>query len=276
MSAQGNEAEAVLEFLAAGSVLEQAGPSLTPRLRLAQTRGDERRGDVGRERVQNLTSPTGTSARMAEESIFRREGDFWLLMFEGQTAHLRDQKGLHYLARLLAEPGREFHVVDLVVGDRAESRSASRAATPDLRGPRGADAAQLLDAPARVSYRRRLVEIESDIEDAREMGDSERAAQADSERDFIVRELAGAVGLGGRNRRASSASERARVGVTQAVRHALARIRVYNLPLGEHLDRAIRTGPTVRTCPTLGCTEVGTSDKCDGSSSKEEEPRATV
>ena len=28
---------------------------------------------------------------------------------------LRDLKGLHYLARLLAHPGREFHVLDLVV-----------------------------------------------------------------------------------------------------------------------------------------------------------------
>ncbi len=74
------------------------------------------------------------------------------------------------------------------------------------------------------------------------MGDSERAAHADAERDFIVRELGRAVGLGGRNRRASSASEQARVSVTQAVRQAMARIGDYNVPLGKHLDRAIRTG----------------------------------
>ena len=74
------------------------------------------------------------------------------------------------------------------------------------------------------------------------MGDSERAAQADTERDFIVRELSRAFGLGGRNRRAGSASERARVSVTRAVRQAMARIQEHNSPLGEHLDRAIRTG----------------------------------
>ncbi len=74
------------------------------------------------------------------------------------------------------------------------------------------------------------------------MGDSERAAQADAERDFLVRELARAVGLGGRDRRAGSASERARASVTRAVRQAMARIREHNAPLGEHLDRAIRTG----------------------------------
>jgi hypothetical protein len=194
------------------------------------------------ESVQKKTAPPGASARFAQENSFRREGEFWLVMFDGHTAHLRDQKGLHYLARLLAEPGREFHVVDLVIRAGAESGQASRAIEPDLRVPGGLDGAQLLDAHAKESYRRRLVEIEADIEDAREMGDAERAAQADTERDFIVRELARAVGLGGRNRRASSASERARVSVTQAVRQAMARIREYNLPLGEHLDRAIRTG----------------------------------
>ena len=74
------------------------------------------------------------------------------------------------------------------------------------------------------------------------MGDSERVAQADTERDFIVRELSRAFGLGSRNRRAGSATERARVSVTRAVRQAMERIQEHNSPLGEHLDRAIRTG----------------------------------
>ncbi len=41
-------------------------------------------------------------------------GDYWALSFEDHTVNLRDLKGLHYLARLLAHPGREFHVLDLV------------------------------------------------------------------------------------------------------------------------------------------------------------------
>ena len=74
------------------------------------------------------------------------------------------------------------------------------------------------------------------------MGDDERAARAAAERDFLVRELARAVGLGGRDRRMGSASERARASVTRAIRQAMARIRAHLPPLGEHLDRAIRTG----------------------------------
>ena len=66
--------------------------------------------------------------------------------------------------------------------------------------PRSAlgDAGEILDAQAKEAYRRRLAEIDEDIDEAQAAGDAERAAQADAERDFLIRELAGAVGLGGR------------------------------------------------------------------------------
>jgi hypothetical protein len=108
--------------------------------------------------------------------------------------------------------------------------------------PDAGDAGQLLDARAKEAYRRRLAEIDEDIEEARAMADVDRAAQADAERECLVRELARAVGLGGRDRRAASASERARSAVTRAIRQGLARIREHNASLAEHLDRTIRTG----------------------------------
>ena len=104
------------------------------------------------------------------------------------------------------------------------------------------DAGEMLDARAKNAYRRRLAEIEDDIEQARALGDTERESQADAERDFLVRELSRAVGLGGRDRRAASASERARVGVTRAIRYAMTRIGEHHPLLGEHLNLAIRTG----------------------------------
>ncbi len=221
--AEGNEALALLEFRTARSVFEQIGA------KLEASRAAEACGDA-------LAQPALSRAdvRVEHENVFRREGDYWSVVFEEHTVRLRDVKGLHYLARLLGDPGREFHVLDLVVGDRVEPGTASASGE--------SDSGELLDPQAKESYRRRLVEIETDIEEARAMGDSGRAAQADAERDFIVRELSRAFGLGGRNRRAGSASERARVSVTRAVRQAMARIQEHNSPLGEHLDRAIRTG----------------------------------
>ena len=106
----------------------------------------------------------------------------------------------------------------------------------------GDDAGPLLDAQAKAAYRRRLGEIEEDLAEATSMADLGRIAQAQAEREFLVRELSRAVGLGGRDRRAGSASERARVSVTRAVRQALARIREHHGPLADHLEGVVRTG----------------------------------
>jgi tetratricopeptide (TPR) repeat protein len=174
-------------------------------------------------------------------SVFRREDDYWLVVFEGHTVRVRDLKGMHYLERLLADPGREHHVLDLVA---AESGTGVRVDGRVAGLPRSGlgDAGEILDPRAKEAYRRRLAEIEEDIDEARTSGDGERAAQAELERDFLVRELAHAFGLGGRERRAALASERARVAVTRAVRQAMARIEEHHPQLGEHLTRTIRTG----------------------------------
>ena len=179
---------------------------------------------------------------VASGNVFRREGDYWSVIFDGHTVHVRDLKGMRYLARLLADPGREHHVLDLVAAEAGHRVRAGSGQAANL--PRSAfgDAGEILDARAKDAYRRRLAEIDDDIEQAHATGDAERAAQADTERGFLVRELANAFGLSGRGRRAASASERARAGVTRAVRQAIARIGEHHPGLGEHLSRTIRTG----------------------------------
>jgi tetratricopeptide (TPR) repeat protein len=238
--AEGNEEHAVVEFQAAESGFERVGAAELA-AEAVRACGGAKRDDM-RPRVRLPQARPSNGDASAFENVFRREGDYWSVAFEGQTVRLRDLKGLRYLARLLADPGREFHVLDLVAGERGRSGDAVRSAEPGLTLLSGLDAGVLLDSQAKEAYRRRLTEIEEDIEEARAFANDERAAQAEAERDFLVRELARAVGLGGRDRRASSASERARASVTRALRQAMARIHGYHPTLGEHLDRAIRTG----------------------------------
>jgi hypothetical protein len=155
---------------------------------------------------------------------------------------VRDLKGMRYLARLLADPGREFHVLDLVAAETGREVPVDGDRLADLPHSSLGDAGELLDTRAKDAYRRRLAEIDDDIADAHTSGDDERAARSAAERDFLIQELARAFGLGGRGRRAASASERARAGVTRAVRQAISRIGQNHPRLGEHLGRTIRTG----------------------------------
>jgi hypothetical protein len=92
--------QADLELAAARAVLD--------RIEAAQT-AQPAAGVEGRDGLDELAA--------ADLNVFRREGDYWSLVFEGRTVRVRDLKGMRYLARLLADPGREFHVLDLVAAE---------------------------------------------------------------------------------------------------------------------------------------------------------------
>ncbi|MEX2554934.1 MAG: AAA family ATPase [Actinomycetota bacterium] len=181
-------------------------------------------------------SPPAAPSAMNE---FVREGEYWSVAYDGPSFRIRDSKGVRYLATLLASPAREFHVLDLVGHGGAGSVAARE---DDLAAGDLGDAGEILDPEAKAAYRSRLAELDQTIEEARSWGDGERAARAVEEREALVQQLAGAVGLGGRDRKAASASERARVNVTRAIKAAVARLAEQSPPLGAHLDATLRTG----------------------------------
>jgi hypothetical protein len=190
----------------------------------------------------------GTAAAPeASRNVFRREGEYWTVVFEGSVVRVRDAKGLRHLARLLAHPGRELHATDL---EAAQSRPAPAAVGPGGRAGGGelavrpdlGDAGALLDATAKAAYRARLGELRAELEEAEGFHDPVRATRARHELEFLVTELARAVGLGGRDRRAASHAERARLNVTRAIRAAVANLARANPALGRHLAATIRTG----------------------------------
>jgi tetratricopeptide (TPR) repeat protein len=244
--AEGNEERALLEFRAARSTFERVGAVRQAECAAhacAHAGGD---GLSGLDERPPASSPAGAGANEGgfapRLSAFHREGEYWSVTFEGHTARLRDVKGLRYLTRLLADPGHAFHVLDLVAVERDHTADWTQSTNSGLAFAAQGDAGEMLDARAKDAYRRRLAEIDEDIEEAQSLADSERQVQAETERDFLLRELSRAVGLGGRDRRAGSASERARASVTRAVRSAMVRIREHNPALGAHLERSIRTG----------------------------------
>jgi len=236
-----NWAEMLLRRDAAGD-RERAAELLAEAVKTADELGmsplRDRAAALDKSGGASLTEPRVSGATL---SVFRRDGEYWSIAYERDAFRLKDSKGLRYLARLLERPGRELHALDLVAGEREAGRP-TRTSEPGLTSSRLGDAGEALDAQAKAEYRRRLEELEGELDEARAFGDPERAARAEEERDFLVRELAGAVGLGGRDRRLGSPSERARVSVTRAIRSALARLDEHSSALGDHLERTIQTG----------------------------------
>ena len=191
----------------------------------------------------------------AQKGIFRKEGEYWTVGYGGKSFRLKDTKGLGYLAHLLRHPAAEFHVLDLVGGiagqhDEDETIGSAQSlprGEDDLEkagihlGSLG-DAGEMLDDQAKVAYRRRLSELHEELDEAKQTGNVERAENAEQEIEALTRELSRAVGLGGRNRRAASASERARQSVTKTIKAVLDRIAQSEGALGDVLSRCIKTG----------------------------------
>jgi hypothetical protein len=174
-------------------------------------------------------------------ATFRRNGDIWEIDYGGDRVSLRDARGLHHLARLLAAPGHEIHALDLAM--TGDGGAARRDAGFEVLGsdPMAAHG-PILDVAARAAYRERIQDLQADIAEAEAWNDPERAARAEAELDALTQQLASAVGLGGRDRPAGSAGERARISVTRAIRSAIARIAIHSPSLAAHLEATIRTG----------------------------------
>jgi len=174
---------------------------------------------------------------LGEPYTFRKQGEYWAIRYEGAQFNLPNLKGLRYIACLLATPGRQFHVLELV--SRVEGRAPGTLLTlsdlPEtglrVEGLREED--DLLDKNARAEYRHRLAELRQ----KKSLGEDEL-----EEKRWLESQLQVATGLRGRPRKVASEAEKARVNVTNLVRSARRKIDVQDPALAIFLKNSIKTG----------------------------------
>lgn len=154
------------------------------------------------------------------------QGAVWEIRFGDAVIRLPDGKGLRDLARLLAKPELEIHVLDL----------AGHPGQPTQGG------LEMLDATAVSSYRARIEELRADLAEAEAFSDAGRVERARTELETLVERLGAAYGMGGRRRTTSDDAERARKAVTWRIRAAIDRIESAHPGLARHLRTAIKTG----------------------------------
>jgi pimeloyl-ACP methyl ester carboxylesterase len=206
---------------------------------------------IDEDRQPHANSAKSQSTLEATQGVFLREGEFWTIACQGEVFRLKDVRGLAYIAYLLGHPREEFHVLSLASkagGKQGEADALTEPATEeqstqsDLSVGRMGDAGEMLDAQAKAAYKRRTTELREQLEEAHELNQLELVDRLEDEIEAVGRELSRAVGLGGRDRRAASASERARINVTRAIKIALDRIAEHNPALATLLTSSIRTG----------------------------------
>jgi hypothetical protein len=157
-----------------------------------------------------------------------RDGRVWLVRLGDRAAIVPHSVGMGYLAELIEHAGVEIAAVELSSGHVASGPIPS--------------GQLVLDDRARAAYRRRIEELQREIDDADACADLERAARARAELDQLVAELARATGFGGRGRCFADEAERARVAVRKAIKRALASIIEVEPVLGGEIASRVVTG----------------------------------
>ena len=154
------------------------------------------------------------------------DGGLWAIGPEAvPVAALR---GFGYLRTLIREPAREHRALDLAGSGTPAAEQAS--------------IGELADRQALAAYRRRLAEIQEELDEAEDWADTGRLEAAHAERDALLDELSRVTGFAGRARVTGSSQERARVAVKKAITTAIAKIEEVDPDTAEHLRRSIRTG----------------------------------
>jgi tetratricopeptide (TPR) repeat protein len=222
--------------------LYDAATSLGDGTRLAEARSLYADMGVTRRLGRGASGIPASPPEHLPDNEFRQDGETWALAYTGRRTTVRDGKGLHDLAVLLARPGQPVPAVELVAGPGSGRPTAGDevATSEDLHG--SGDLGDLIDAQARREYRQRLAQLEEDAAEADAMGDVAASVRIATERDALVEQLTAAYGLGGRPRRAGDPAERARSTVTARIRDSIRRIAAVHPELGRHLTASVRTG----------------------------------
>ncbi len=169
--------------------------------------------------------------------LMLREGELFRVEHGAQSVRIRATRGAELLARLVDAPNQEIHVLALAADEPGATIETN--------------AGDNVDRTALRQYRARLKDMEALVVEAQGHADTGRLEALGRERAALEREIARALGLGGRARQAGSTTERARVNVQRRLKDALERIAEASPELGAWLSRSVRTGTYCSFRPSL-------------------------
>jgi hypothetical protein len=180
-----------------------------------------------RERLEAASPATSEPARSTSMTLRPGPAGVWFVGRGAEESAIPARRGLEHLHALLEQPGIEIPALRLAGGPETVEQ---------------AGLGEVVDAQALSAYRRRLAEIDTELDEADAWGDAPRGARLTAERDALLAEVSAATGLGGRLRTAGSGVERARVTVRKAIAAALDAIHSADPVVARHLTSHTRTG----------------------------------
>jgi TolB-like protein len=160
-----------------------------------------------------------------EASIFMQKGEMWHLSFLGQSTILKDAKGFHDLSKLLSNPNKEFHCMEMMGSNMSENVTEI-----------------VIDQKAKADYEKKIKRLLIQIEDAQEFNNTEQIEKLQMEYNTLLDHLSASLGMGRKPRAKGSSVEKARSAITWRIRNVIKKIKTSHPKLAMHLSRSINTG----------------------------------
>ena len=207
------------------------------------------------ERGDAAVSSEETSAR-ASQYVFCRRGEVWDITFEGVSKHMKDSKGLRYLAHLLSDPKKKVGINDLFLAANplpsvdaqmaARRKSVEEEALDDPHNARMTrldlgNSEDVIDDETRRAVEQKIEELERDLA-LYEETNTAKAAETKEEIEKYRGYLRNASGPGSRIKKAPSVIEQRRKAITNCIRDALKKFDKEHERLARHLRNSVKTG----------------------------------
>lgn len=199
----------------------------------------------GKQQAQEAELPSLSETN----NIFRKNGEYWTLNYEGLNINIRDLKGLQYIHGLLSNPHKEFHVQDLrlaVDGHNVDSTLTKEELRDQLTSGslRRLDLGNLEEGPdfqAQKKYKSRIKELGAELDRPNSSNPEHGLLRKEAEREIelITNELKKGCG---KFRPSNDIVEKTRKAVTRCIKASLKKIQKDHKPLYQHLSKSIKTG----------------------------------
>jgi hypothetical protein len=204
---------------------------------------------IDHKRLILLVNPDTASNHTPKYFFHRNNAGTWQFRFNGQVYEaMKHIKGYQYIQYLLQNAGEEISAIKVAAlandtGDKHfEPNNTGQYLDEGLVINDLGDAGPLLDDMARQQYEKRCKELMEQLEEARELNDTEKAAEIEGEIDSIIDELKRATDRKGRNVKVASIKKRAQQTISSAIKRAISKLVKHCPELGIHLQETIKTG----------------------------------
>ena len=187
-----------------------------------------------RERLEAQAFASPEPGRSTAMSLRPGQAGVWFVGRGSVESAIPARRGLEHLHTLLTHAGTDVPALRLAGGVETVEQAGLGA---------------VIDDQAFTAYRRRLAEIDTELDEADACSDAVGSARLTAERAALLAQVSAATGLGGRPRSTGSGAERARVTVRKAIAAAIEAIHAADPVVARHLTTHVRTGLTCRYEP---------------------------